>query len=419
MRHGFQKTAKKTSLTAGGAMPLEAAREGVAKIPNGQSRFLHEMALNTTLAGRQQFSFAFPAPWVNRSARYMRIFEAKAMPGQGWFQGYWRYVAAAGCVAMAFAIRVSLDPMFGHVSFVFSVFYLAVVLTAYFAGAGPAIFTSIASAAIAYWAFVSPPFAFKVDPEALTSMAFFMLTSAVDIYFITGMTRALHEYRIQKLRAEQLADDHAALFREYNERTTHHLQLVSALLQLRAGEGADAGWSDALTEASRRTMLIARAHRNMHAGSVSMIDLSVFAGQLLTADLSASGDPDLSIEISGDAIRVSPEQATSIAIILLEWFRFVLHRQTGDATRRIRLELKADSRGYCIALSSPSAVIGERQPADTLSRQIIQASADQLHGHARPVPAMEGLCFELVVPVLPETDPIIAAAIVPTTSTLH
>jgi two-component sensor histidine kinase len=349
----------------------------------------------------------------------MRNVEAKAMPGQGWFQGYWRYLAATACVAMAFGIRVSLDPMFGHVSFVFSVFYLTVVLTAYFAGAGPAIFASFASAAIAYWAFVSPPFAFKVHPEALTSMAFFMLTSAVDIYFITGMTRALQEYRIQKLRAEQLADDHAALFREYNERTTHHLQLVAALLQLRAGDGADPGWSDALTEASRRTMLIARAHRNMHAGSAAMIDLSAFAGQLLTADLSASGAPDLSIEISGDAIRVSPEQATSIAIILLEWFRFVLHHQIRDATRRIRLELKADGDGYCIALSSPSAAISERQPADALSRQIIQASADQLHGHARPVPVIEGLSFELVVPVLPEADPIVAIAMVPTTSTVH
>lgn len=342
------------------------------------------------------------------------------MPGQNWFQGYWRYLAAAGFVGSAFVGRIALDPMYGHVSFVFSIFYLAVVLAAYFAGTGPAIFASFASATIAYWAFAKPAFAFKVNPEALTSMSFFMLTSAVDIYFITGMSRAMQEYRAQKLRAEQLADEHADLFREFNERTTNHLQLVAALLQLRAGDGADAGWSDALAEASRRTMLIARAHRNMHASSVAIVDLPAFAGQLLTAGLAASGDPDISFEISGDAIHVPPEQATSIAIILLEWFRFIMHHQASQSGRRIRLDLSANADGYSVALASPSALMGERQPVDMLSRQIIQASADQLQGHARPVPVSQGLSFELVVPVLPVADTIITtAATAPATSTLH
>lgn len=341
------------------------------------------------------------------------------MPGQGWIQGYWRYLAAAGCVVLAFAVRIALIPIFGPVSFVFPIFYLAVVVAAYFTGVGPAIMTSLASAALAHWTFAKPAFAFKLTPEAATSMGFFMLTSTVDIYFISGMTRALHEYRAQKLRAEQLADSNAELFREFSERTTNHLQLVAALLQLRAGDGADASWSDALTEASRRTMLIARAHRDMHEGGAKPVDLSAFAGQLLSAGLAASDDPALAIEIAGDTISLPPEQATSIAIILLEWFRFVLRHQIPGGARRVRLELTANGNGYCVALSSPSAIMGEKLPGDALSRQIVQASADQLHGYARPVPTIDGLAFELVIPTLGDADPIIAATIAPATSTVH
>lgn len=322
------------------------------------------------------------------------------MPGQGWLKGYRRYLAALFCVALAFGARVALDPLIGDTRLVFPAFYLAVVFSAYFAGVGPAVCATILSAGLAYWAFVDPAYEMKVVPEALTSMGFFALTSAVDIYFINGMRRALQEYRVERMRAEQLAQGNADLFREFNERTTTHLQLVAALLHARARDGLDATYSNALADASRRTLMISRMHRNLNHGEVPLTDFSGFARQLLAACVEASSHRDIRVSVSGDDILLPAEQATSMATILFECFRFALRHQPAEGTGRIDVHLSAGDMAYRLRLSSSTA----RAPAgmtllgDELTRQAIDAMTDHLQGHFASVPVRDGMMFELSVP---------------------
>lgn len=323
-----------------------------------------------------------------------------AMPGQGWLNGPPRYAAAIACVGIAFLTRFALDPVFGTTSFIFSAFYLAVVVTAYFAGSGPAIVASFASAGLAYWAFAAPAYALKVNPEALTSMSFFALTSAVDIYFITGMTRAVQLFRAERLRAELLAEGHANLFREFNEHATNHLQLVAALLQLRATDGLDATYAHSLAEASARTMLISRVHRSLLEDRQLPTAFASFARQLANACIDNSLHPNLTLEVSGEEVCLPAEQAASLAIIVFESCRVLIHSQRERSHGHIQLEFVEAERGYRFRLASSTATkpIEPGLFQDELTRQIIDATVAQLSGHISWKFGLGGLTIEVTLP---------------------
>jgi two-component sensor histidine kinase len=345
------------------------------------------------------------------------------MPVRVWLSGFNRYLIAILLVVLAFCTREALIPVLGETRVAFSTFYLAVVLAAYFSGVGPAICASIRAAGIAYWAFVSPAYAPKLDVDSLTSMGFFALTSAVDIYFITGMRRALQEYRAERTRAELLAQGNADLFREFNERATTHLQLVAALLHLRSREGLDSAYSNALADASRRTLMISRVHRSLNHGATPLTDFSGFTRQLLAAFVEASEHHDIRVTVSGDEMLLPGEQATSMATILYECFRFALQHQPMDATGIIDVDLTRDADGYCLRLSSPTAKLpmGTGLLSEELTRQVIEAMTDHLQGRFANLSVPQGISFELIMPTNPvgPTAPKFDLAAEPVSTMLH
>ena len=229
----------------------------------------------------------------------------------------WLYLAAGGMAAAGFLARLALDPLFGA-SHTYTVFYPMVILAAYFLGGRPAILTTGLSVVAAYWYFDRPAFAWKTDFESIAPMCFFVFTSAVSIYFITGMRTALDALAAAQGRAEKLAASHTGLFRELNERVTNHLQLVAALLQIDARDEKDTDRSRALAEASARTLLISRVHRNLAGETDKLLDFDAFAGQLLEATLAARGRPQVSAAVEAEGVMLPFDQATSVAIVLLE-----------------------------------------------------------------------------------------------------
>jgi|GEM_PF-878979 len=308
------------------------------------------------------------------------------------------YALALGTVLVACLVRYALDPLFTSSGFIFSAFYLAVVLTAYFASAGPAIFAAALSALVAYWAFAAPSFAWKLNVEALTSMGFFCLTSTVDIYFITGMKRALERYRIEHRRAELLAEGNANLFREFSERTTNHLQLVSALLQQRANEGVDAAYRNALTEVSQSTLAVSRAHRDLEGSEQKLVDLPGLADQLLRATATAAGRADLIPLVSGVSLSLGAEQATSVATILSECFRATLI----EWPQEVKLVVACENAVVDCCLMVESVLtrhVGKRL-LDDFSRRIVEATTRQLCGQFSATIEGQKLQFILSFPLI-------------------
>jgi len=322
------------------------------------------------------------------------------MPGQSWLRGR-RYVAAVLAVAVAFVARLWMRSVLGD-AFVFGVFYPAVILVAYFAGRGPAILAAVLSAAVGYWAFAAPAFAVGFNAYASKSMAFFALNAAVNIYFITGMTKAMNEARLQRQRSDMLAEGHADLFREFNERTTNHLQLVSALLQTQAAEEPGEGASGVLAEASKRSLMISQVHRSLQDERDRTTNFVVFARQLISSCLHAAGDPPILIEVAEQDVNLPADQAAALAGVVFEWLRVILMQSAAQQGGVFRLALAREDDGFRLSLRGRwdqdewgRSAAPSMRPLDS---NIVGALVDQLGGELGACSGPEGLECEVAFP---------------------
>lgn len=227
------------------------------------------------------------------------------------------WVWTAAMVAAAFLVRLSMQPVLGG-GLAYSTFYPAVILSAYAFGRGPAIVAALVSAVLAYWCFVEPVFAWKAAPNILTACLFFTMTCAVAIVVITGLTGALRDVSRELGRAQAVADSHAGLFRELNERISHHMRLVAGVLALQAKGEPEPQVADGLKRAMERTLLIARVHRELGGRADQSVDFDAFAAALARAVcLSRQQAPDqVTVEPSG--LKLGVEEATSLGVALAE-----------------------------------------------------------------------------------------------------
>jgi two-component sensor histidine kinase len=302
------------------------------------------------------------------------------------------YSTALALVLAGFTARFALEPVFGA-NHTYTAFYPVVILTAYFLGAGPAIVSAVLSVALAYWFFAPPILTLKTDFTTLASVTFFAFTATVSIYFITGMARALRALAEARSRAEGLAKSHAELFGELNERVTNHLQLVAALLRLQARDERDQSMARALAEASARTLLISRVHRSVAGETQKTLDFDAFARQLMDATLAARGHPPVQVEIEAQGLQLPLDQATSVAIVLLECVNARLQLNT-PATLRVRL--RGDDLEATLEVSETSDGPAGFAGVD-LARHAIEAMVEQLGGRfsykADAIGAVSALVF--------------------------
>lgn len=306
-------------------------------------------------------------------------------------------VAALGLTLVGLAARYGLQPLFGQ-SHVYTAFYPVVLLAAYAFGAVPAAVAACVSAALGYWCFDAPVHSVKFDADSLTSLAFFVLTASATIVLIHSLVKAVAATRDAQARAEQSAQAHAALFGELNARVTNHLQLVAALLQLQARDEPDAAVRQALGEAAARTMLISKTHRCIAGEGGELLDFDAFARQLLDATLSGRANPPLRIELERGGLWLSSEQATSVAIVLLECLNA---RLSTDDPGVIRIGLQADRGIGHLRITEIERPLDLIAPAGSGlgALSMIEAMVEQLRGRFSSRSAAEGYVSELTFPL--------------------
>ena len=302
------------------------------------------------------------------------------------------YGAAAAILAAGFAARLALQPVFGP-HHTFTVFYPGVILAAYFLGAWPAALTALISAGLAYWVFAQ-----QGDEGNLVTLGFFGFTSAVSIYFITGMRKALTELAEARARAEALAASHSELFRNLNERVTNHLQLVAALLQLQARDERDEKVGRALSEAAARTLLISRAHRSLSGDLEPALDFDAFARQLVVAAFAGLSKPGLQVVIEPMGVQLALDHATSVAVVLLECIQA---RLEADQPATLHVGLRRSAHQVLMTVSETSPLLGSIVAADRRP-YLIEAMVEQLGGRFSSRREAAGIVSELVFPAQPE-----------------
>ncbi len=246
-----------------------------------------------------------------------------------------RYWAAAALVLISLWGRVQLSPYLAGYGYI--CFYPGVILSAYWLGGRPGLMAAGLSTVIVYNFMGPAPFSFPTDGQAMVGLGLFLVSSLLLIHVLSTIRARLNTLTTKHAQVEALAMGQAELFRDHAQRTTDHLQLISAILQLRAREEADPVASQVLTNAASRTMVISRAHRAFTGGTDRRIPFEAFARKLVEAAAARGGVPSDRVSISGGARDIPLEQATSLGLVLLEYLN-TLKAQRAAVTLAVTLD---------------------------------------------------------------------------------
>lgn len=229
-----------------------------------------------------------------------------------------RYLAAILLVLGTIAFRASLDHVFSPGVY-YHLYYPAVILAVYFFGVGPGTFAAVLSAACAYLIFSPNALQFEdATMQTYVPLVTFGGVSAVAIFVLSHVRSRLRTLSQEFARIDALTASQADLFREHAERVGDHLQHISALLHHHAGRDARAAVARALKNAASRTLLISRMHREFAGTAGGRIDVQAFMLRLADSVLAAHGRPPLTVAVEGDRLDLPLEQASALALILIE-----------------------------------------------------------------------------------------------------
>ncbi len=304
------------------------------------------------------FSPALPGPVARVIARL------RGVRGAVWW-------GAVLLVLASLALRLLLSPIL-TTGYGFILFYPAVILSAYWLGAGPALLATALSTLLVS-AFGPDPLSFSMDGRALVSLVFFLISSALLIHVLGSIRARFSDLARAHARVEALASGQAELFREHAQRTTDHLQLISAILQVRARGEEDPMASRVLTNAASRTLVISRAHRACVGGEPQTIDFEAFARRLTEAAADRGGLDAERVLFGGGEVAVPVEQATALGLVLLEYLT-TLRAHSPSARLLVTLDAQADQRVLVLAAAGVTDVPPPRDP------MLVEAMTEQLGG---------------------------------------
>ena len=335
-----------------------------------------------------------PMPPTNRFAALRA--RLKGIPGAG----YW---AAAGLVLISLWVRLLLSPYLAT-GYGYTCFYPGVILSAYWLGGRPALMAAGLSTVIVY-NFMGPvPFSFPTDGRALVGLGFFVVSSLLLMHVLSTIRSRLDTLTTKHAQVEALAMGQAELFRDHAQRTTDHLQLISAILQLRARDESDPMVSRVLTNAASRTLVISRTHREFTGGGDRRIPFEAFARKLVEAASARGGLPAGRITIGGGARDVPLEQATSLGLVLLEYLN-TLRAQRAAVSLSVTLDEVGRERSLNLLVTGGDAPA----PGDI---PLFEAITEQLGGRLRITRGPSGggvrITFPTEVPPAGDWNPVTA-----------
>lgn len=306
-----------------------------------------------------------------------------------------RYLMAAAVVGGAYAVREAMQPLFGLDRAIYPFFYFASVMIAFVIGTRPALLASVFMGALAYWRFAAPAYSFEMKPVALVSLAVYAASVFANIWFIHAFKELLSENRVARRQAENMAEGHAALFREFNDSAAIYFQLVSALMSTQSIERDEASYEKALLEISRHTMQISRLHRSLENIQKPNTDIVAFVRHMLHNAIEMAGASKIQIAMSGGSMILPTSEATSIAVVLMEVSRLLIDYRPQSII--FDVEVERDRR----VLRLTAHVDDELAPLPSLSRlaeRFVDSVVGQIGGKLHWYRDKQNIIAELAFP---------------------
>lgn len=251
---------------------------------------------------------------------------------------------------LALLTRYELE---GHLppGFPYLTFFPAILISAYFLGAGPGIAVAVASGVAAWYFFIPPLNSFAFGGDTAVALLFYAFVAATEIGLTTLAQRARRALSAEREVKEMLAEQRRLMFHELQHRVSNNLATVSGLLKLQRRMVTDDEAGVALDDSVRRIDLVARIMRNLHDPSGQMVDMARFladTGRDILESTGASGR--VSLQVDADPLLVGPDVSVPLGLIATELMANTLeHGFPGDTSGQIGVRLgEASDTGRAI-----------------------------------------------------------------------
>lgn len=230
--------------------------------------------------------------------------------------------------------------------------------------------------------------------------------SEKDISFLQGAANiiglAIERQRYDRdLRAA--LDHQQVLLKEINHRVKNSLQLVTSMLNLRAGSQNDPTVYQVLTEASARVSAISRAHDRLYrSADVTRIEIATYLSEVCNDLTQAIHNCEVGFESEGPVLMAT-DRAIHLALLITELVTNAAKHAYGESGGDVCVHLAAP-QGDAISISVHDHGVGlpeEFRPQNShgLGMRLITALTKQMQATLEIPKREKGAWFVLRVPL--------------------
>jgi two-component sensor histidine kinase len=219
---------------------------------------------------------------------------------------------------------------------------------------------------------------------------------------------AEHDLRESRDRLAELLEQRTALLHEVSHRVSNSLQLIVSMISIQAARLSDPSARDALVQARERVQAVMLVHRRLYTSDkVGVIEIDKYllamAEELQASVLAA--DQGHKIEVSAEPLKIAPDQAVSVGVIVNELITNALkYAFPGGKGGIIRISAEQSGDGNAVLSVEDNGVGYSVEPAAPkgtgLGGLIIGAMAKTLHGTVERRQVSAGTRIVLAFPLV-------------------
>lgn len=317
-----------------------------------------------------------------KTIRGIGIFEKTALMHTKPIFGY--PFAVFACL-LATSLRFMSDDILPQ-GFPFLTYFPAVVLTALFAGRGPAILCAVLSALGAWYYFMVPEGEPKFHTTALVALVYFVAIVAIDIFIIDVVNRTIRRLYEHAQYNQKLLEQQKTLFAELHHRVSNNLSFVSGLLSIHQMRSqGDVVAVAALEDARLRLETMSQVHRRIYDPVNADIPLQVYLEELCQDVVTATGAGGVVCEVQAAPLKLDLETLLNLSLVIVECMtNSIKHAYKDGEGGVIRVILQQTGENSCaltIRDSGPGFPEGfDPAQSNRLGFKILYGFARSLHG---------------------------------------
>lgn len=261
----------------------------------------------------------------------------------GWF-GY-----AIGTVGFALALGVRMWLGDSLIGYPYVTFFPVVVLTTFFGGIRPGIFSAVLCGLGAWYFFMPPGLGFAlVWPSTYLAIGFYLLVVFVDIALIHAMDQALAALTAEQQRTAELLRQQQTLFRELQHRVANNMSFVASLLKLQMRKLApDDPVASVLEDARSRIFAMERIHRKLYDPGQVELPVGPYLEELCQEIVDSSGNRSVTCRVDSGPMVFEFERLVTLSLLISEVVTNALkHAFTPDAPGSISVSLDTSDDGH-------------------------------------------------------------------------